>query len=57
MRLLDPPQGVEFYRLRMDRWRILYAVNEEKGWIWVLAIRRRPPYDYTDLSELSRKLR
>ncbi|WP_376788420.1 type II toxin-antitoxin system RelE/ParE family toxin [Thermoflexus sp.] len=39
-------------RLRMDRWRIIYAVDERNKIIDVLAVRKRPPYDYGDLAEL-----
>jgi len=40
---LDVPAGVELRRLRIDPWRIVYALNEGENWIWVLAVRRRPP--------------
>jgi len=49
---LDVPPHVELRRLQIDRWRIVYAVNDEEHWVWVLAIRRRPPYNYEDLEEL-----
>ena len=42
----------ELYRLRLDRWRIVYAVTEECNVVDVLAVRKRPPYDYGDLEEL-----
>ena len=48
---LDVPE-LELYRLRLDRWRIVYAVAEERDVVDVLAIRKRPPYDYGDLQEL-----
>jgi len=48
---LDVPPRVELRRLQIDRWRIVYAVNDEEHWVWVLAIRRRPPYNYEDLEE------
>ncbi len=50
---LDVPPGVELRRIRVDSWRIVYAVNEAESWVWVLAVRKRPPYDYEDLSELA----
>ena len=53
----DVPPGVELRRLRLDPWRIVYAVNDDEGWVWALAVRRRPPYDYDDLSELIARLR
>ena len=40
------------YRLRIDQWRIIYAINGETELIQVLAIRKRPPYDYQDLEDL-----
>ncbi|MBI3960493.1 MAG: type II toxin-antitoxin system RelE/ParE family toxin [Chloroflexi bacterium] len=40
-------------RVRLDRWRIVYAVIEaDVKLVVVLAVRRRPPYDYSDLPEL-----
>jgi mRNA interferase RelE/StbE len=40
------------YRLRIDKWRIVYAVDEDASLIRVVAIRQRPPYDYGDLETL-----
>ena len=42
----------EMRRLRLDRWRIVYAITEDENWVDVLAVRKRPPYDYGDLTEL-----
>jgi mRNA interferase RelE/StbE len=42
----------EVRRLRLDRWRIVYAVTEPDGAVDVLAVRKRPPYDYGDLESL-----
>lgn len=53
---LSLPAEVEIYRVRLDKWRIVYAVNDSEAWVWVLAIHRRPPYDYADLPELIQKL-
>ena len=53
---LGVPENVEIRRLRLDRWRILYAVNEAEGWVWVLQIHKRPPYQYEDLPEIVSKL-
>jgi len=45
--------GAELRRLRLDQWRILYAVIEtDVHLVAVVAVRRRPPYDYDDLPEL-----
>ncbi|MCI0478628.1 MAG: type II toxin-antitoxin system RelE/ParE family toxin [Anaerolineales bacterium] len=51
---LDTPKDVpvELRRIRLDRWRILYTISESDNAIDVLAIRKRPPYDYGDLYEL-----
>ena len=39
-------------RLRLDKWRIVYAVSEADKTVDVLAVRERPPYDYGDLGQL-----
>jgi mRNA interferase RelE/StbE len=50
---LDLPDEVfSVWRLRFDRWRILYVVSEDEKTVDVLAVRRRPPYDYADLAQL-----
>jgi mRNA interferase RelE/StbE len=53
---LELPAGVELRRIRMERWRIVHTVCDEGRWVWVLAVRRRPPYDYDDLPELIARL-
>jgi mRNA-degrading endonuclease RelE of RelBE toxin-antitoxin system len=30
---LEVPSGVEFRRLRVERWRIVYAVNDAETWV------------------------
>ena len=40
----------EIRRLRLDKWRVIYLVLEEQPII--LAIRKRPPYNYEDLKYL-----
>ena len=50
---IQVPPGIELRRLRIGQWRVIYAVNDNDGWVWVLAIRRRPPYDYEDLGDLT----
>lgn len=37
---------IKLSRIRIDHWRIIYAVNEEED--WVLKISHRPPYNYED---------
>jgi hypothetical protein len=53
---IDLPAGVELRRLRLDRWRRVYAIHDEEGLVWVLGLYRRPPYDYDDLRELATRL-
>lgn len=42
----------EIRRLRMDRWRLIYAITDTDHIVDVLAVRKRPPYDYGDLATL-----
>lgn len=42
----------EVRRIRMDDWRIVYAISEAWQEIAVLTIQKRSPYDYEDLEEL-----
>ena len=52
-RALDAPDFEhELRRLRLDRWRIVYVVTEADKAVDVLAVRKRPPYDYGDLGQL-----
>jgi mRNA-degrading endonuclease RelE of RelBE toxin-antitoxin system len=53
---LAVPGAVEMRRLRLENWRIIYAVNDTEKWVWVLAIRQRPPYDYEDLTDFVSRL-
>ena len=54
---LDVPDlESELHRLRLDRWRIVYAITERDNAIDILAVRKRPPYDYGDLAELIAQL-
>jgi mRNA-degrading endonuclease RelE of RelBE toxin-antitoxin system len=46
----------ELRRLRLDDWRIVYLVEETSQRITILAVRRRPPYQYEDLTELLKNL-
>lgn len=47
----------EVRRHRIDRWRIIYAVTEADHIVDVLAVRKRPPYDYGDLASLLEEYR
>lgn len=51
-----PPEAFEPRRLRIGDWRIIYAVNDAEQWVEVLAVRKRPPYDYGDLADLLKRL-
>jgi mRNA interferase RelE/StbE len=42
----------EVCRLRLDKWRVVYAVSEAERIVDVVAVRKRPPYDYGDLARL-----
>ena len=47
---LEP--DTKLLRIRMASWRIIYLVEEEWALVSVLAVRKRPPYQYDDLGEL-----
>jgi mRNA-degrading endonuclease RelE of RelBE toxin-antitoxin system len=49
--------SVEIRRIRIERWRVVYAVHDDEQWVWVLGIFRRPPYSYEDLGDLVSRLR
>lgn len=42
----------ELRRARIDDWRLIYLIDSELSVIYVLAVRRRPPYSYGDISAL-----
>jgi mRNA interferase RelE/StbE len=46
----------ELRRIRLDRWRVIYAIHEDDAVIDIIAVRKRPPYDYGDLSQLLTQL-
>jgi mRNA interferase RelE/StbE len=47
-----PDVDWEVRRLRLDNWRIVYGVAEADRIVDVLAVRKRPPYDYGDIEQL-----
>ena len=56
-KMLTVPQVTRtLCRLRLDRWRVIYTVDETDQSVDVLAIRKRPPYDYGDLNSLLQQL-
>lgn len=46
----------ELRRLRIDRWRVVYAVTDEDSVVDILTVQKRPPYDYGDLSGLMEEI-
>jgi mRNA interferase RelE/StbE len=46
------PQDVDVRRIRIDRWRVIYIIEKDLSVVTVLAIRKRPPYQYDDLENL-----
>lgn len=50
------PPGITLHRIRLDLWRIIYVIESEWQRITVLAVRKRPPYQYEDLEDLIQKL-
>lgn len=46
----------EARRIKIENWRVVYAVNERWQEIGVLTIQKRPPYDYEDLELLLAEL-
>lgn len=48
----EPASGSEVRRLRIDPWRIVYVIKDPAQVIVVVAVRRRPPYQYDDLEAL-----
>jgi mRNA-degrading endonuclease RelE of RelBE toxin-antitoxin system len=51
---LEP--GTEPRRIRLASWRLVYVVEDKSTLVSVLAIRKRPPYQYDDLEELIRSV-
>ena len=51
-----PRLNLDVWRLRLDKWRIVYAISEGDKAVDVLAVRTRPPYDYGDLETLLSEL-
>jgi mRNA interferase RelE/StbE len=51
---LEVPSDIEasVFRLRLDKWRVVYTIAVAENTVDVLAVRKRPPYDYGDLEQL-----
>jgi len=56
MSRLGLPPTIELRRLKLEFWRLVYAVNDVEGWVWVIGLQRRPPYDYEDLPQIAGRL-
>lgn len=54
--IVPPRPDVTLHRLRLEKWRIIYAIQEDEKLVDILAIRQRPPYDYGDLSALLQEI-
>lgn len=50
--VVHPEVEREVCRLRIEKWRVLYAITECEKTVDVLAVRKRPPYDYGDVAQL-----
>ena len=50
------PKDLELRRIRIDRWRVVYVIEPELSLVTVLAVRKRPPYQYEDLGELLKEM-
>ena len=46
----------EVKRIRLDEWRIVYAVSEAWSELGILTVQKRPPYDYEDIADLIARL-
>ncbi len=54
---LDVPEfEYELRRLKLDKWRVVYLIIEADSTLSVLAVRKRPPYDYGDLGSLIKEV-
>jgi len=52
-KMLDLPNfEAELWRIRLDDWRIVYAIAEADRIVDVLGVRKCPPYNYEDLETL-----
>ena len=49
---LTLPQSMELRRIRMGEWRVVYLLEDDLRLVTVLAVRKRPPYQYDDLAAL-----
>ena len=50
------PKDIWLRRIRMDRWQVVYVIEQDLLLVTVLAVRKRPPYQYEDLEELLKEV-
>ncbi len=50
------PNDIELRRIRIERWQVVYVIEKALSLVTVLAVRKRPPYQYDDLEELIKEL-
>jgi mRNA interferase RelE/StbE len=55
---VEAAPGVEWEarRIKMDNWRVIYAINEAWHEVAILSVQQCPPYDYGDLDLLLSEL-
>jgi mRNA interferase RelE/StbE len=53
---IELPLAVTLWRIRRDAWRVVYAVDDDEQRVVVLAVRKRPPFHYEDLSDLTEEI-
>ena len=55
-KVLELPDDVnndyELLRLRLENWRVIYVINAVDKTVDVLAVHKRPPYNYEDVTKL-----
>ena len=53
LKTFDETKGdYALWRLRLENWRVVYVISEREKTVDVLAVRKRPPYNYEDLVKL-----
>jgi mRNA interferase RelE/StbE len=50
--VINLSDDMEVRRIRMANWRIVYLIEEDTKLVSILAIRKRPPYQYEDIEQL-----
>ncbi len=47
---------LEVWRIRIDKWRIVYTIDKTLKLIIVWGVHKRPPYDYQDIPDILESL-